>query len=192
MINFIKEIFNKRTCYDFSDRDISDDLLKEIYDVAILGSTSANTCPLRILFIKSEEAKKKLIDCLAPGNKEKSQNSPIIAIFAYDLAFYKHMDILFSHNPSMKLLFENNKNLSFDTAYRNSTLQAAYFMIIAKAYGLDCGPMSGFDTDMVNREFFTNDENIRVNFICNLGYKNKDNPFPRSERLEFSKACKFQ
>jgi 3-hydroxypropanoate dehydrogenase len=190
MINTIKEIFNQRTCYNFSDKPLSDELLREIYDVTKLGSSSANTSPLRIIFIRSDEAKEKLINCLAPANKEKTKHAPVIAIFAYDLDFYKYMDILFPHNPMMKSMFENNKVLSEDTAYRNSTLQAAYFMIVAKAYGLDCGPMSGFDTEMVNRTFLS-EENLKVNFLCNLGYKKEPNPFPRSPRLDFSQACKI-
>lgn len=190
MINIVKQIFVQRTCYDFSDKPISDDLLKEIYDIVKLGSTSANTSPLRIIFVKSKESKEKLIECIMPGNKEKSKHAPVIAIFAYDLEFYKYMDILFPHNPDMKRIYEGNDALTYDSAYRNSTLQAAYFMIVARAYGLDIGPMSGFNMEMVNKNFFDG-QSLKVNFICNLGYKNKENPFPRSPRLTFDQSCKF-
>jgi 3-hydroxypropanoate dehydrogenase len=190
MTHTIKKIFDQRTCYDFSDKLVSDELLQEIYDITKLGATSANGSPLRIIFVKSDESKAKLLECLAPMNREKTKNAPISAIFAYDLEFYKYMDILFPHNPGIKSMFENNKVLSLDTAYRNSTLQAAYFMIIAKSYGLDVGPMSGFDTEMVNKAFFDG-ESLRVNFICNMGYKNKESQFERGPRLDFSKVCKF-
>ncbi len=190
MTQTIKEIFDQRTCYDFSDKPVSDDLLREIYDITKLGATSANSSPLRIIFVKSDDSKEKLLECLRPMNREKTKHAPISAIFAYDLDFYKYMDILFPHNPAMKLMFENSPELSLDNAYRNSTLQAAYFMIVAKSYGLDLGPMSGFDTDMVNKTFFDG-ENLRVNFICNIGYQNKESPFKRAQKLDFEQVCKF-
>ena len=186
----IQDIFNKRTCYNFTDQEISIDLLKEIYDITKLGPSSANSSPLRIIFVRSKAEKAKLLSCIAPGNIEKTQGAVISAILAYDLEFYKYMDKLFPHNLKMQKLFESNKALAYDTAYRNSSLQAAYFMIVARAKGLACGPMSGFDTDKLNKTFFDN-TSLRVNFICNLGYEAQIAEWPRGPRLSFDESCSF-
>jgi 3-hydroxypropanoate dehydrogenase len=190
MRDAIQAIFRERTCYDFSSKPVSDSLLEEIYDVAKFGASSANSSPLRIIFVKSSEAKQKLLECFHGGNKDKTEQAPVVAIFAYDLEFYTYMDILFPHNPGIQNMFKTDPIIAQDTAYRNSTLQAAYFMVVARAYGLDLGPMSGFDDAKLNKAFFDG-QSLRVNFLCNLGYRNKDNPFPRDKKLEFSQACKF-
>ena len=186
----IEEILKQRTCYNFTDREVSKDLLKEIYDTTKFGPTSANSSPLRIIFVSSESEKAKLCDCLAAGNIDKTKTAPISAIFCYDLEFYRYMDKLFPHNLKMKKLFESNKDLVYDTAYRNSTLQSAYFMMVARSKGLACGPMSGFNSEKLNHTFFEN-TSLRVNFICNLGYEAKIAEFPRGPRLSFDESCSF-
>ncbi len=186
----IREVFEDgRTCNEFSSKEVHNSLLKEIYDLTKLGPTSANSCPLRITFIKTPENKEKLLSCLMDGNVEKTRSAPVVALFSYDCKFYKKLPELFPHNPNFGKMFEANEALSIDTAYRNSTLQAAYFMVIARSFGLDCGPMSGFDAPKLNKEFFSGTD-FKVNFICNLGYKQSESPFPRLPKLEFDDVCK--
>lgn len=191
MIN-IDNIFQQRTCYKFKDKKVSIDLLKEIYNITKLGPTSANSCPLRIVFLTSDNARKELLSCLMAGNVDKTKTAPVSAIFAYDLRFYNEMDKLFPHNSAMKEMFSGNSELAYDTAYRNSSLQAAYFMIIARSRGLDCGPMSGFDKDKLEKTFLSKTPNLKVNFICNLGYRDGMNEFSkRDTRLTFDEACQI-
>jgi 3-hydroxypropanoate dehydrogenase len=189
-MDYIDKIFNERTCYYFSSKDVEDALLREIYDVMKLGATSANSCPLRILFIKGMEAKEKLLKCVMEGNIDKIKSAPVTAIFAYDIKFYEKMDKLFPHAPFMKDIFASSSAAALDSAVRNSTLQAAYFMMIAKGKGLDYGPMSGFDTTALNDAFFANSD-YRVNFICNFGYRAEQNPHPRLYRMDFEEVCKI-
>jgi len=181
-------VFNERTCYKFQSRDIEENLLKEIYNIMKLGPTSANSSPLRILFLKSTFEKEKLYPCLLPANIDKVKSAPITAIFAYDIRFYDHLTVLFPHNLEIKSLFSSSEEISIDTAIRNSTLQAAYFIIVARSLGLDCGPMSGFNPDAVNNTFFIN-SSYKVNFLCNLGYREKDDKYPRLAKLEFNECC---
>lgn len=187
----IEEIFNHRTCYYFSDKKLDLVLLEDIYNISKLGPTSANSSPLRIVFVSSEKSKTALLDCVAPGNIKKLQSAPVCAIFAYDIEFYQYMDVLFPHDANIKSTFSNNKDLAYDTAYRNSTLQAAYFMMVARSKGLGCGPISGFNSTKLNKVFF-DQQNLRVNFICNLGYPdNYQKYFNRSNRLSFEQSCKI-
>ncbi len=186
----ITEIFNDRTCYKFQDKKIAKNTLKEIYDLMKLGSTSANSCPLRIIFVSSKEEKEKLLACAMAGNIDKIKSAPITAIFAYDMKFFEQMDYLNKPGTALKKFFASDSKAATDTAYRNSTLQAAYFMIIARNFGLSLGPMSGFNTDKLNETFFSN-TNYQVNFICNLGYCDGDNPHTRLPRLDFSDACRI-
>ncbi len=187
----MREIFERgRTCSEFLSKEVPDNLLREIYDLAKLGPTSANCCPLRISFVKTTENKEKLLKCLMEGNVAKTKSAPVVALFAYDLKFYEKLPQLFPHNPNFGKMYENNQAAALDTANRNSTLQAAYFIMIARSLGLDCGPMSGFDTEKLNSEFFSGTSH-KVNFICNLGYKKLDNPFPRLPRLDFNEVCKI-
>jgi 3-hydroxypropanoate dehydrogenase len=190
MMRKIDAIFQDRTCYKFLDKKVDKSLLKEIYDLMKLGPTSANICPLRIKFVISTAEKEKLYKCVAPTNVEKIKSAPVTAIFAYDMKFYDLVPKLFPINPSFKDYFSSSESIAFDNAFRNSTLQAAYFMMIARGMGLDCGPMSGFDADSVNSAFFSN-TNYKVNFICNLGYKDGQNPYPRLPRLEFDECCQI-
>ncbi len=185
----LEEIFLDSTCYSFLDKKVDKSLLVKIYDLMKLGPTSANSCPLRIIFVQSANEKEKLIKCLYSSNKEKAMAAPVTAIFAYDRFFYNKMDILYP-NSKMKEYFLRSLEKSEETAIHSSTLQAAYFMVIAKGYGLGCGPMSGFDRSLLDSTFFANG-NFKSNFICNLGYKQKNNKYPKLPRLSFEDCCTF-
>ncbi len=186
----IDELFLKyRTCYEFSEQQVDPQLLREIYDVSKYGSTSFNCSPLRVIFIHSEEQKKLLLDCVVPGNLEKTRSAPVTAIFAYDLEFYTHLPHLFPHMPVADM-FAKNQALSLETILRNSSLQAAYFMLVARSKGLAYGAMSGFDTAKVE-EYFLKDTKYKVNFLCNLGYQKINSERKTLPRLSFEDACKF-
>lgn len=186
----IEEIFAERTCGHFAPKAIPAPLLQEMYDLMKLGPTSANCCPLRIVFVQSQDEKAKLQACAMQGNVQRIGDAPVTAIFAYDTKFYEKMDVLFAHNPGMGKMLEDNQAMASEYMMRNSTLQAAYFMIIARAKGLGCGPMSGFDGEAVNKTFFAGTDH-KVNFICTLGYRSQDEEHPRLPRLDFSEACKI-
>ncbi len=187
----IQEIFEEgRTCNSFSSKEVPDSLLKEIYDLAKLGPTSANCNPLRIIFVRNDEAKAKLLSCLMEGNVAKTREAPVTAIFAEDRKFYTKMPDLFPHNKDFGKMYENNELLAKDTASRNSVLQAAYFMMVARGKGLDCGPMSGFFGEKLNEEFFSG-TTYKVNFICNLGFKSGKPEYPRLPRLNFEESCEI-
>lgn len=188
MQNFLDTVFiNARSHTHWENREVPHALLEEIHKISILGPTSANALPLRTFFIKTPEAKEKLKDCLMEGNIEKTMAAPVTALFAYDLEFYKHFPRLFPHADAASW-FTGNAQLIQDTAFRNSTLQIAYFMLAARAYGLDCGPMSGFDTDKINT-CFLGGTTYKVNMLCNLGYGNPETLFPRLPRFDFKDVC---
>ena len=189
-MNFDELFLKHRTCHLFSDQEVPDSLLKEIYDISKFGATSFNSSPLRIMFVTSKASKKLLLSGLMPGNIEATESAPVTAIFAYDLNFFDKFNITFPGNDTVKEMFSSNPNLALDTAYRNSTLQAAYFIMTAKAKGLECGPMSGFYEEVINDNFFVN-TNFKVNFLCNLGYKKGEDKYPRLPRLDFNLACKI-
>jgi len=178
---------NARTHNKWLPEPVSDELLHDVYDLFKFGPTSANSSPARILFIKSDEAKERLLPTMAPLNAEKTRSAPVVAIIAYDLEFYEKLHKLFPHADA-KPWFANNPTLAHETAFRNSSLQGAYFMIAARALGLDCGPMSGFDQEKLNAEFFP-DGKWKANFVCNLGYGDASALFPRNPRLDFDEAC---
>lgn len=178
---------NARTHNAWLSKPVADELLHEIYDLFKYGPTSANASPARVLFLTTEEAKARLLPALPPLNVEKSRTAPVVAIIAYDLEFFEKLPKLFPHADA-RAWFASNEALAQETAFRNSTLQGAYFMLAARAVGLDCGPMSGFDGAKVNEEFFP-DGKLKVNFICNLGYGDDTKIFPRSPRLDFDEAC---
>lgn len=184
----IEEIFDDRTCNKFLHKLIERSLLLAIYDLVKLGPTSANCCPLRITFVESAGEKEKLYSCLDEYNVEKSRTAPVTAIFAFDPKFYELMPKLFPHNPGMKDVFASNEALAISTAARNSTLQSAYFTIIARSKGLACGPMSGFNHEQINKTFFSQ-SNYQVNYICNLGYQDGEAAYARLPRLDFNEAC---
>jgi 3-hydroxypropanoate dehydrogenase len=186
----MKQLFTEaRTHNVWLPEPVSDDLLKKVYNLMKFGPTSANCSPLRIIFVKSKEAKERLKPALSPGNLEKTMAAPVTAILAQDMKFYEHLPMLFPHADA-KSWFAGNDALIAETAMRNSTLQGAYFIIAARACGLDCGPMSGFDQEKVNQEFFKG-TSFKANFICNLGYGDKTKLFPRSPRFKFEDICKI-
>jgi len=184
-------IFTKaRTYNSWQDRDVSDDLLQEAYNLARMGPTSANCSPLRIIFIKSPTEKERLKPALAEGNQNKTMQAPVVALFAHDMEFYENLPFLFPHADA-RSWFAGNETAIQDTAFRNGTLQAAYFIIAARALGLDCGPMSGFDVDKVNDIFFP-DGKHKVNFLCNIGYGSEEGLHPRAPRFEFDQTCSIR
>ena len=185
----IDQLFNNaRTANGFLDKPVPLSLVQQIYDIAKMGSTSMNGQPARYVILQTPQAKERLLPALSPGNVDKSRSAPVVVIVATDNQFYENMPELFPNNPNAKGLFEGNAALAAGTATRNSTLSGAYFMIAARALGLDCGPMSGFDAAKVNAEFFP-DGRCSVNFILNLGYGDNSKLFPRNPRLSFERAC---
>lgn len=186
----IEEIFHDRTCSKFLSRPVDKGLLIRIHDLAKLGPTSGNSSPLRIVFVQSQAERNKLYKCLMEGNIEKTKSAPVTALFAYDEKFYEVMKEVNPVAPDLIKYFASYKEVALDTAIRNSTLQAAYFMLAARGTGLDCGPMSGFNKEAIEKEFFTN-TNFKINFICNLGYADGANAHSRLPRWEFDKVCKI-
>ena len=177
-----------RTRNGWKNKPVTDALLRQIYEDAVMGPTTVNSQPQRIAFISSDEAKRRLAPALAAGNLAKSMQAPVTALFAYDLYFYEKLTTTFPHQPAARSWFEGNDAFVAEAAFRNATLQAAYFMLAARAHGLDCGPMSGFDQEKVNAEFFP-DGRYKANFICSLGYGSEENLFPRNPRLHFDEVC---
>jgi len=182
--------FDARTHNEWQDRPVSDELLRELFDVLRWAPTSANCSPARIVFVKSPEAKAKLLPALIEGNVEKTRTAPVTAIIGHDLEFHEHLPKLFPHTDA-RSWFVGNQPLIEATAFRNGTLQGAYLIMAARALGLDCGPMSGFDADQVNEAFFAG-TSTRVNFLCNLGYGRPEALFPRSPRFEFEDVCRVE
>jgi nitroreductase len=185
----VKSLFeNGRTCTNFASKAVPRSLLEDIYNLAKMGPTSANTCPMRIVLVQSADARKKLLSCVMPGNVAAVESAPVTALFAYDERFTDKMPILFPQNPGMAEYFKNPK-VGLDTAMRNATLQAAYFMIVARSKGLACGPMSGFDSIKLETTFFQG-THWKANFICNLGYPQGEPKYPRLPRLGFDDVCR--
>jgi nitroreductase len=178
-----------RTHNVWLDKDVSDDTLRRIYDLMKWGATSANSLPARFVFVKSADAKEKLLQCVSKGNYEKTKQAPVTAIVAFDLEFYEKLPVLLPHADA-RSWFIGNEKLIEATAFRNGTLQGAYLIIAARALGLDCGPMSGFDNAKVDAAFFEG-TSWKSNFLCNLGYGDASKLFPRSPRLDFEEACRI-
>lgn len=176
-----------RTQNEWLDTPVSHTLLQAVYDLARMGPTSANCSPARFVFLTSPEAKEKLKPFLLPGNVNKVMTAPATVIIGHDLTFYERLPKLFPHTDA-RAWFVGNDRLIETTAFRNGTLQGAYFMMAARSLGLDCGPMSGFDNAGVDRVFFDNGP-VKSNFICALGHGNPKALFPRSPRLSFEEAC---
>ena len=201
--DFLDQLFREaRTHSHWLDKPVPDELLRELYDLVKCGPTSANTCPARFVFLRSQKAKERLKPALAHGNIEKVMTAPVTVIVAYDLKFYEKLPKLFPHNPNMAKLFESNPNLVESTARRNSSLQGGYLILAARALGLDCGPLSGFDNAKVDEEFFAAgrecegcdqeffpEGHVKSNFLCNLGYGDRSKLYPRHPRLAFEEAC---
>jgi 3-hydroxypropanoate dehydrogenase len=191
-----------RTYATWQPRPVEEQTLRDLYELIKWAPTSANAAPARFAFLRSKEAKERLRPALSPGNVDKTMAAPVTVIVAYDMRFYEQLPKLFPQNPTMKQLFENNPQLVEVTAQRNSTLQGAYLILAARALGLDCGPMSGFDNAKVDEEFFATgkpcfgcdeeffpDGHVKSNFLCNLGYGDQSKLFPRLPRLPFNEAC---
>ena len=179
-----------RTQNIWQERDVSNDTLEEIYQIMKMGPTSANCCPARIVFLKSQPVKERLRAALKPNNIDKTMSAPVTAIIAYDTAFWKHAETMFPQNPGAQLTFKDNPTGSGIAAFRNGSLQGAYFLIAARAVGLDCGPMSGFDNALVDDEFFP-DTTLKSNFLCNLGYGDASKTFKRLPRFDFDEVCEI-
>jgi 3-hydroxypropanoate dehydrogenase len=168
---------------------IPEAVLRELYQLSALGPTSGNCLPGRFVFITSEAAKERLIPALDPGNVEKTRTAPVTVILAYDSDFVETMR-RFTRNPNAMPWLAENPAAAAETAFRNGTLQGGYLILAARALGLDCGPMSGFNAEMVNREFFP-DGKWKANFLCNMGYGDPTGMPPRSLRLAFEDACRI-
>jgi len=191
-----------RSYYAWQDRPLGDELLRQLYDLMKWAPTSANLSPVRLLFLRSVEAKRRLVPALAPGNVGKVLGAPVTVVVAYDLKFYEKQPKLLPHNPRMRELFARSPELIESTARRNSSLQGAYLMLAARALGLDCGPLSGFDNKKVDDEFFAGGQpcdgadeeflpegRIKSNFLCTLGYGDPARLHERLPRLDFKEAC---
>lgn len=191
-----------RTFSHWLDRPVADDVLRGLYDLLKFAPTSANSNPARFVFLRSRAAKERLRPALAPGNVDKTMTAPVTVIVAYDLLFYEKLQTLFPHAPQMRATFASNPQLVETTARRNSSLQGAYLILAARAAGLDCGPMSGFDNAKVDAEFFGAgrecegceqeffpEGHVRSNFLVNLGYGDPSKLHPRLPRLTFDEAC---
>lgn len=172
----------------WQDTPVEDELLQRLYDTLRMGPTSMNCGPARIVFVKSKAAKAKLESALMEGNRAKTMAAPVTAIIGHDSHFYDQLPKLFPNNPKARDMFAGNPVLSDLTAFRNGTLQGAYLILAARALGLDCGPMSGFDNAAVDQLFFAG-TSVKSNFICNLGYGDPKGIYPRNPRLAFAEAC---
>lgn len=183
-------IFRKaRTHNGWLDKPVSDELIRQVYDLMKWAPTSANSSPARIVFVKSESAKERLLPALIEGNVEKTRTAPVTAIIGEDHEFYEKLPQLFPHTDA-RSWFVGNQALIDTTAFRNATLQGAYLILTARALGLDAGPMSGFDNAKVDQEFFAGTQ-IKSNFLINLGYGDPSKLFPRSPRLTFEEAAQI-
>jgi len=178
-----------RTHSSWRPEPVPEQVLREVYDLVRLGPTSANSQPARFVFLVSDQAKQRLLPALAPGNVEKSRTAPVVVLIAWDSEFHEHLPRTFPH-MDMRSMFAKNRALIDETAFRNSSLEAGYFILAARGFGLDCGPMSGFDAAKVNAEFFP-DGKWKINLICNLGYGDGKSLYPRNPRLEFDEACRI-
>lgn len=171
----------------FVDGPVTDEQLKELYDIVKMGPTSMNCSPARFKFVRSDEEKAKLVSVMAPPNQSKVSDAPVIAIIGMEMEFVETLPQLFPHTD-VKPYFAGNQDLIDSTAFRNSSLQGAYLMIAARALGLDCGPMSGFDHAAIDNTFWSG-TSIKTNFVCTLGHGDATKVFPRLPRLSFEDAC---
>lgn len=171
------------------DKPVSDEQCQAIYDLLKWAPTSANSSPARFVFVKSAEQKQQLLSCMAEGNVAKVAAAPVTVIIGMDMEFYEKLPQLFPHTDA-RSWFAGNDAVVQATAFRNSSLQGAYLMLAARALGLDCGPMSGFDADKINQTFFAGSQ-VKVNFVCSLGYGDAAKLFGRSPRLGFDEACQI-
>jgi 3-hydroxypropanoate dehydrogenase len=182
-------VFRKARSHNgWLDKPVTDEMLRQLYELMKWGPTSANCSPARMVFVRTPANKERVRPALSPNNVEKTMTAPVIAIVAYDSRFYEHLPQLFPRNPQVAELFASNAALSATTAFRNGTLQGGYFLLAARAVGLDCGPMSGFDNAKIDAEFFP-DGRFKSNFLSGLGHGDLAKVLPRSPRLAFEEAC---
>jgi 3-hydroxypropanoate dehydrogenase len=187
----IEKLFTEaRTQNGYFDTPVSDDTLRQLYDLWKWGPTSANCSPARVVFVRSAEAKAQLVACVGPGNVAKVQQAPVTAVIGMDLEFYEKLPRLFPHNQTARSWFVGKPAHIEATAFRNSSLQGAYLMLAARTLGLDCGPMSGFDDAKMNATFWAGTP-VKTNFICTLGQGDPSKVFARSPRLAFEEACRL-
>jgi 3-hydroxypropanoate dehydrogenase len=179
-----------RTHSNWLDKPVDDALLAQVYDLAKMGPTSANMCPMRVVFVKSKAAKEKLKPSLSPTNVDKSMTAPVTAIIGMDVHFYEKLPELSPHVDAKAWFKDLPENVLEYTALRNGSLQGAYFMLAARSLGLDCGPMSGFDNPKVDAAFFAG-TTVKSNFLCNLGHGDATKLHPRAPRLTFQEACQI-
>ncbi|HVS34825.1 MAG TPA: malonic semialdehyde reductase [Gemmataceae bacterium] len=179
-----------RTHNVWLDTPVDEALLRQVYDLAKMGPTSANMCPMRIVFVRSKEAKEKLKPALDGGNVDKTMKAPVTAIIGMDVHFFEQLPKLFPHADAKAWFKDLPENVLEYTALRNGSLQGAYFMLAARSLGLDCGPMSGFNNAKVDAAFFAG-TTIKSNFLCNLGHGDPSKLYPRSPRLSFDEACRI-
>ncbi|EEE45974.2 Nitroreductase [Roseibium alexandrii DFL-11] len=177
-----------RTHYGWQDQDVPDEVLKDLYEIAKMGPTSMNQQPMRVVFIRSDDAKDRLEPGLMEANRPKMRSAPVTAIIAYDLNFWEELPKVFPPNPAAQDIFKNNATAAQVNAFRNGTLQGAYFMLAARAVGLDVGAMSGFDNAKVDEEFF-HGTSLKSNFLVNLGYADTDRIFRRLPRFDYTDVC---
>jgi len=187
----LEQVFSSARSFNrFQDIQVSDEQIKQLYDLLKWGPTSMNCQSSHFVFIKGQEAKQRLQSSLMPGNQEKSLAAPVTVIVASDMQFYQHMPTQFPAVPGAKQMFEENAVLRDSTAFRNSSLQGAYLIMAARMLGLDCGPMSGFDNAALDAEFFP-EGRYQSNFLINLGYGEKDGAHPRGPRLTFEELAQI-
>jgi len=178
-----------RTHNAFVDRSVSDELLEKAIELAKMGPTSVNQSPLRVLFLRSGEAKERLRPALSPGNLDKTMSAPVVAITAHDERFYEHLPFLFPHADA-KPWFSGDPVRAARAAFQNGTLQVAYLIVALRAVGLDTGPMTGFDNAKVDAEFFP-EGHVKSNVLINIGYGDAEKLFPRSPRFSFDQMAKI-
>ena len=178
-----------RSHYAWTDKPVSEEMLRTLFDITISGPTSMNTCPARFIFVTTDTGKDRLAKSLKAKNIDKMRAAPVTAIIAWDPDYWKRLDFLFPHEDR-KPLFDGKTDYAYETAYRNSTLQGAYFMIAARAMGLDVGAMSGFSNAIVDEEFFS-ENGWKSNFLCNLGYADETALFQKLPRFAFEDVCEI-
>jgi len=187
--SILEQLFlSARSHNGWLDREVSDEQLHRIYDLMKMGPTSLNSCPARIVFIKGESAKQRLKACVNEGNVKKSMTAPVVALIGMDMEFYTKLTKLWPHQQDAASWYIGNPEKTREVAFRNSTLQGAYFIMAVRSLGLDAGPMTGFNFARMDETFFP-DGKVRSNFICAVGYGNDENLYPRGPRLDFDEAC---
>lgn len=189
--NTLDQLFQEaRTFNAWQDKAVSQEVLEQVYDLSKMAPTGVNCQPMRIFFIESAEAKAKLKPCLSDGNIEKTMQAPVTAIIAMDMEFYDHLEFLAPHIPDAKSWFEGKEKAILNTAQQNTALQAGYFIMAARAVGLDCGPMGGFNAKKVDEAFFA-ETSFKSTLLINLGYGDADGVYDRAPRFSFEQTCKI-